>query len=179
MLAAGLLLAGCGGDPSGAPLRSDDELIAVFERERASFDSLATMLEEDRDIEMLSDYANWVQIRGARYVFSRGGDALPPGLSAERWDTYERLLRRVDTGRNIWNHADGVLFQQYVAKFGPEDSRWMRGYWYARVPPRPGSVTNDDLLGEYTYSARAPGSRMLYRPIEGPWYLYSHKGYQD
>ena len=73
----------------------------MFHRERAAFDSLARMLDEDRNIEMLDNYGEHVQFLEPRVVEYHDPGASAHGLSAERWNTYERLLRRVGTRRNV------------------------------------------------------------------------------
>jgi hypothetical protein len=158
------------GDPNDR-LMTDGELISRFERERASFDSLATMLGEDRTIRFMDGYAEHLD-DGSRYVSYHEPGAALPGIPSERWDAYERLLRRIRVGRNVWSTADGILFQQYVQKFGAPETRWMRGYYYARRPLEGARVVGTDLL-------KAPPSEdgARYRRLEGSWYLYSNHGY--
>jgi hypothetical protein len=105
-------------------MMSDDELIALFRNERASFDSLAAMLDQDIALRMSTDYG--------RYGLE--------DLDEPRRAAYVRLFHRIRCGQNIWNEDDGILFQQYVEKFAsdPKDC-WMRGYWRARKPV-PGSL---------------------------------------
>jgi hypothetical protein len=162
VLALAGLACGVASDPNDR-LMTDDELIAVFKQERASFDSLAVMFDDDRAITMLDGYA----VRHADDI----------GVSPERWDTYARLLLRIHVGRNVWSDDDGVLYQQYVNKFGDENGRWMRGYYYARKPlAEPRRIWSGDLLS-------APDMKYPpnthYRHLDGPWYLYSDHGYTD
>ena len=128
---------------------------------------------------MLDNYGKHVQFLEPRVVEYHDPGASAHGLSAERWNTYERLLRRVGTRRNVWNTGDGIVLQQYVAKFGPTDSRWMRGYYYARGPVPSRLTETSDLVADSTWSARGRWERPLYRPIEAEWYLYADKGYSD
>lgn len=171
---AGLLVAVY--DPNER-LMSDDELITLFHNERASFDSLVTMFDEDPWIKGGDSYGYYLgsQSRGMTPAELAG---LPHRIPEERWATYERLLRRVHCGRNVWIDSTHVLLQQYVEKMAPNpDDHWMRGYWYARVPVR-GKVLTTDLVADPTY--RPPPSQTIrYRPLGGGWYIYSDHGYTD
>jgi len=188
-IAAALVLvlgcAACGGLPVGESnddrnddrLMTDDELIARFQSERASFDSLAVMVGEDRDSVAVQLGENgdlcMIDAYGTRHTRSEASTA--------RWETYERLLRRVRVGRNVWCDTSRIAFQQYVHKYGPMESRWMRGYVYARDPLylKDKKIREGDLLADKTYLSEPYGFTTLYRHLDGPWYLFSQRGYTD
>jgi hypothetical protein len=129
----GLAGLACGlGDPNDR-LMTDDELIATFRSERSAFDSLATMLGEDRNIRFLDSYALYLDRGDTANSYQLPG-ASTPGMPGERRDAYERLLRRIRVGRNVWSDSSGILFQRYVCKLGPVEGRWMQGYYFARKP---------------------------------------------
>jgi hypothetical protein len=172
--------AACGDLPLGDPndrLMTDAELMGIFQNERASFDSLAVMIGEERD--SLSVQLN----RSGDICILDDYGGRPPrddAATTARWTAYERLLRRVRVGRNVWADTTRILFQQYVNKFGPEDSRWMRGYYYARQPlPTYNKLREGDLLTDPGYAKPPYESTTLYRHLDGPWYLFSNKGYTD
>jgi hypothetical protein len=168
LLALTLVWASCATPDPHHRLMSDNEMIDLFQRERASFDSLATMLDEDADIGMLDSYARTFQ--------SRGADIHMMQIPEARRAAYERLLRRVYCSRNIWSDDDGILMQQFVQKWQPnERDNWMRGFWYARKPLDKGQVTTENLLGDRDESPN--GSRIRYRHLSGAWYLFTDHGY--
>ena len=184
-IAAALVLvlgcAACAGLPVGDPndrLMTDDELIARFQSERASFDSLAVMVGEDRD-------SLAVQLGADRDICMIDGygahQARSDAASTARRNTYERLLRRVRVGRNVWCDTSRILFQQYVRKSGPKESRWMRGYVYARAPldVKDKEIREGDLLADKTYLDEPYEFTTLYRHLDGSWYLFSDRGYTD
>jgi hypothetical protein len=171
--------AACGALDPNDRLMTDEELTTRFHRERASFDSLATMLDEDRSIRFMDSYAEHLDT-GGPYNAYHEANASVPEVSSERWNTYTRLLRRIAVGRNVWSDSTHVLFQQYVNRFGPVESRWMRGYYYARQPlgPRDRVETGDLLADRPPVDPMGQGS-IVYKHLDGPWYLYSHHGYTD
>jgi hypothetical protein len=184
-LVAALVLAlgcaACAGLPVGDPndrLMTDDELITRFQRERASFDSLAVMVGEDREslAVQLSENRDICMIDGYGARHARVDAA-----STARWNTYERLLRRVRVGRNVWCDTSRILLQQYVHKYGPMESRWMRGYLYARRPLdlKYSRIREGDLLADKIYSHEPYEPTRLYRHLDGAWYLFSERGYSD
>jgi len=184
-IAAALVLvlgcAACAGLPVGDPndrLMTDDELIARFERERASFDRLAVMFGEDRDSLAVQLGAN-----GDICMIDGYGAGRTPSYAAStaRWNTYQRLLRRVRVGRNVWCDTSRILFQQYVRKWGPKESRWMRGYVYVRQPLalKDMEIREGDLLADKTYLNEPYDFTTLYRHLDGSWYLFSERGYTD
>src|SRR4029079_15495342 len=81
---------GCGlvDEPSRA-FMTDDELIALFHDLRASFDSLATMLDQDRFITWADSYGAEL---GAQRRWMKEAELarLPHRVPEERWRTYER-----------------------------------------------------------------------------------------
>ena len=177
--ALGLAGPACGlGDPNDR-LMTDDELLATFRSERAAFDSLATMLGEDGKVRFLDHYALYLDRGDTANSYQLPGVSTP-GVPGERRDTYERLLRRIRVGRNVWSDSSGILFQQYVRKLGPVEARWMRGYYFARRPlPAWAMVRETDLLKDAPYSLPPSAGMAVYRHLDGPWYLYSMRGYTD
>jgi len=158
-------------------LMTDAELIGTFRQERASFDSLAVMLGPERDslAIQLARSGDICILDG--YGARNSGDGSAPTLHQA---TIERLLRRVRVGRNVWADTTRILFQQYVNKFGPEDSRWMRGYYYARQPlPKYARLRQGNLLTDPGYAKPPYETTTLYRHLDGAWYLFSNKGYTD
>jgi hypothetical protein len=97
---------GCGleDEPSRA-FMTDDQLIALFHDQRASFDSLATMLDEDRFITWADSYGSDL---GAQRRWMKEAELarLPHRVPEERWRTYERLFRRC-TATGTWTPGTG------------------------------------------------------------------------
>lgn len=155
-VAAALTLVGvgCWASGQGNGFMSDDAMIANLRAQRASFDSLATMLDTDRKIRAFMANAQYADT-GGTYQVRHAPHAALGGIPGERWDAYARLLTRTGAGRNVDNGVGGILFTQWVEGAFVQ-KRQIHGYYYARRPPHVGAATT-----------------ITYRPIEGSWYLYS------
>jgi hypothetical protein len=63
---------------------------------------------------------------------------------------------------------------------GPREAHWMRGYYYARQPLGAwAQVSAGDLLAVPTPEYEMGQGAILYKHLDGPWYLYSDHGHGD
>jgi hypothetical protein len=143
-------------------LKTDAELIADFNEQRASFDSLAMMLDEDSTVTFMNGYAF--------------GTRLPPEMPEGRKATYERLFHRTGVAYNIWADTAGVMLQTFVHKWDKQENNWLRGYYYARQPMHKKKIIETDLLAVPALPAEYE-SPTVYKHIVGRWYLFSDHGY--
>jgi hypothetical protein len=154
-------------DPNNR-VRTDDQMIAMFGGERASFDSLATMLDRDRWIRDMSEYGELLDM-GQGVVYRHSAHREVPGITDERWNAYERLLRRVRVGNHVWPDSFGIAFEQYAG------GGWRRGYYWGRRPLAiVRQVREGDLLTE-----KSTYGLPLYRHLDGRWYIFSAEGSGD
>jgi hypothetical protein len=173
-LAGGLALAGIGclRPGRGEGFLSDAAMIAKLRTQRASFDSLVTMLDKDRKIRAFMADAEYADT-GGTYQVMHTPHADLGSIPGERWDAYARLLTRTGAGRNVDNGAEGILLTQW-AQGSYSNKAWIRGYYYARrALPRGSEVLVADLSAESTYGRPPWPTRSLDRHVDGRWYLYS------
>ena len=147
------LLIGC----SPSPPPNDDTLLETFRNHRSDFETLANMLIEDTDLQMVA--------RG----YTRPDNVYELGISGQRILDYRELLRKLDL-LSIQRHQEGISLTAYAGGALPDDGIY-KGYVYfpdglpARL--RSSLVDNLDNLGwnpDHTTS--------LYRQIDDNWYLW-------
>jgi hypothetical protein len=174
----GLLLAVAGasggiscapGGPEGsrsAAVLSDQELLATFEEERATYDTLAAMLLEDRHVGMLLAQGLSVQTLpsgpGRPVQSAHHGQPAPDWMPQPRWDRYRALMARAHVNA-VYRRPDQIYFQR----------QWIpaqRGYVYAVEEMSPIYVRNSDLLSDSILAGYQ--GMPLYRPIAPHWYLH-------
>jgi len=180
VIACTLALGGAGRGAMGpdAGFRTDAELIAKFHADRASFDSLTTMLDADEKIRSLLDNAQFAD-SGGPYGSMQRPHAAFGGISGARMDTYNRLLVRTGAGRNVDADTNGILFTQW-AQGSFSQKAWIRGYYYVRTTlPLGSEVITADLSADATYGRPPRPTRSLYRHIEGRWYLFSLRRFPE
>jgi hypothetical protein len=128
---------------------SDGAMIAHFERQRAAFDDIVTMMAED-------------QLSGELAVDAMPGDS--PDRTARR-ERYRTLLQRTGCRSIGRTKAGTVTFDVwYLTSGGSVAGTGWKGYVYAPIAPVPIRSTLDD----------DPGRRFEdnFRHVDGAWYLY-------
>ncbi len=145
------VLAGCYRPPS------ENQLASNFMSHRAAFDQLATMALADKKFYRVS-----------------GGEIAPRGMSEQRYNGYLAIFRElgVEDGMN-WGAAsfpDGlfVIASSCVPIGGKSQSV---GYAYLAAPPD-AVEKRLPIFGCPIQTRRGSGQQILFRPLEGRWYLF-------
>ena len=135
---------------------SDRELLAHFDRHRATFDQLARMTQADKGLERVDD--NWTS-----------PDApLTGSVSASRLAAYRRLLRNAGVPRGFRATADGTEVDFYYWLTGSAiSSDTDKGYAYLTKPP-PHVLSSLDPCHPDDPDEQVTA----YRYIQGHWYLF-------
>jgi hypothetical protein len=145
----------CGEHPT------DDQLIARFKRERASFERLRDMFVADRTLGRVApDFTRPVNF------FSGGPLPSDPPVTSQRLAEYHGLFEHLGLESGVEGYDDKEEIFFHASSMGLAVSGSSKGYAY--LASRPALMTNslDD------YWSPDGTSFTAFRPIEGRWYLY-------
>lgn len=110
---------------------SDQELIDNLHAQRATFEQLVRMIQEDPQLERYDN--DWL------HSWTRPGDLASIGVSAARLAEYERLLARAHIARGFYSFDGGATITFVAYASGLSVSGMSKGYVYTRQP-NPGPV---------------------------------------
>jgi hypothetical protein len=137
------------------PILPDEDLMASFQKHRATFELLQQMIATDSKLHRVDE--DWTDPRNPR-------DA---GVTPSRIAEYRRLLTEVGCRRgfNAFTWHKGIYF--ILAAKGTVVNSQDQGYYYYEDTPSP-VVTNTA-----TYRAKQTAdSYKAFRHIDGHWYVY-------
>jgi hypothetical protein len=153
------VLLGCG-FPGDIDHKSDTEMIENFHKNRADFETLLGMIQEDeRKIgkELFRIDNNWTAPK----------DLGKFGISKERVDKYREIFQQLDIQRGFYAYGEGKSCHFVSSAQGLGVSGSSKGYWWTEEPP--GSLIEGDL-DKYHRETEKPND-FVFRHIEGNWYL--------
>ena len=139
----------------------DEEMIGSFDKHRALFEEMVSMVLEDEGLRRVDD--NWTDPRDP-------GEA---GVSLERIEKYRYMFRECNVSRGISAFHKDEKIQFIVTSRGLATGGSMKGYEYRIVP------LSDQSLVSSIDDHKPPNPRgyVIYKHIEGPWYLvYEYDG---
>jgi hypothetical protein len=133
------------------PILPDEDLIAEFQKHRATFEQLQQMIATDSTLHRVDN--DWTDPS--------------PGVSPERIAQYRQLLQEVGCRRGFCAYPGRPGMYFISAAQGTVASSLTKGYYYFEGTP-PLLVTNTSA-----YSPKnGVDSYEVFRPIEGHWYVY-------
>ena len=145
-----LLLVGCEDKHA-----TDDKLIALFNKHKATFEKLRQMVANDSGLHRVDYY--WTDPK----------DPVTVGLSGARIEEYRNLLKSVGCRRGFmaWPTRPGVYFISSARGTGLGGGS-EKGYCF--LPSAPASVVTNTAVFRFG----APETYRIYRHLEGAWYIY-------
>jgi hypothetical protein len=140
------------------PMLSDEDLIAAFQKHRATFEQLRQMIATDSKLHRVD--VDWTD----------PSDPKDAGVSTTRIIQYRQLLDESGCRRGFEASPaqPGIYF--ISSALGTVASSLTKGYYYSEEPPE--SVVTNTM----TYSPTHPeDSYEVFRHIDGHWYIYFNK----
>ena len=142
-----LCVAGCSPDETHD---KDVDLIAVFRKERPTFDRLLSMIQVDHGLERVDD--NWTLPD-------------PPNISQVRLAEYRKLLKSIGCTRGFENFKGKNEIIFIASASGMATGGSSKGYYYSEVSPSPLVEDLDSYRPGHNRSYAA------FHHLEGNWYL--------
>jgi hypothetical protein len=135
--------------------KSDEGLIATFQKHRETFEKLHQMITADSNLHRVD------------YDWTDPGDPASVGVSPERIEEYRHLLQDVGCRRGFCAYPGrpGIYF--ISAAHGLVVGGGSQGFYYSERTPNP-LVTNTAAY----YPTQQPDSYTVFRHIDGHWYVY-------
>jgi hypothetical protein len=158
-LLLGLLIAALGGiggcDVIGQRHRSDAEMMRTFNEHRAQFEELIQMIQYDAGLRRVDD--SWTD----------PADPTTVGVSPERIALYRSKMNAIGIARGFAAYGGPDSVEFLASAQGLVTGGSMKGYAFARVPPKP-IVVDLDLVAKM---GRGTKISPTYRRIDEQWYL--------
>ncbi|MEK7723474.1 MAG: hypothetical protein AAB336_03930 [Acidobacteriota bacterium] len=152
-------LIGCDGFPDDIPHKSDSSMIENFHNNKAEFEKLLLMIQEDEK-------------KVGDRVFRIDKDWFKPknldelGISDERIGEYRKVFKQLDIRRGFYAYGKGDFYSFMSSAQGLAVSGSSKGYAWSKEPPK--SLTESDLD---EYHSQQNANDYIFRHIEGNWYL--------
>jgi hypothetical protein len=165
-----ITLTGCGWQLSGLP--SDDYLIQNFNQHRQELDKLLDMAHADHEVIRIAPDFTRLE---STWQWPRPLDQL--GFSEERWDEYKQLFKVTGLTNGIESSEEGSIFFSVSATGLGNGHGRDKGYVYLSDKAVKGisSLPSLDDAAIEKFFAQDPrwnGHAMLFRHLNGRWYLY-------
>lgn len=140
---------------------SDEALLSNFHKNKAKFEQLVGMIQEDEGLDSVDPGSTWPL------------NPADVGITQERLDAYRSLFVELDIPGGFSSYYGPTKIRFFASMSGlTYTERRFKGYAYWEE--KPDLVVENDLVRENLEDYRPPtgGSFMVFQHIEGPWYLY-------
>jgi hypothetical protein len=145
-----------------SPWRSDAALKSHFVKQRADFERMAAMANEDVHLTRVAPDFTWLDDSVA---WPREN----VGISKDRWDEYRRLFRNVDASVGFWKNIDPPRIFFPIVSAGLVPAGYTKGVVYSAVPLSPLLKSLDERPPEQYWER---SHVLVYKPIDDHWYIY-------
>jgi len=146
-------------------LPSDEMLRMRFLAHRVDFDRLIVMTNEDSHLTRIAPDFTWLD-----------DDVAWPrrnvGISAQRWDDYRQLFRRVGASEGVIRYTNPELTLVPISSIGSVPSGVEKGLAYSQTSLSPVLKSLDERPPEKLWHGPDRSHVLAYRPIEDHWYVY-------
>lgn len=184
LLPLSFFLVNCGSFGNEAPHIRDEVLLKNFQENKADFDLLAQMAEQDSNMVRIADDFTWTNESA---TYPRPESEL--GISNERWEEYKKIFRKIKLDNGIRNYqsdqgvvydtkaeknisvSSGYQFKQvflYASRQGLVTGGSSKGYAYLKEKPE----IVVDSLNDFQFEKSEERRLVAYKQITENWYLY-------
>lgn len=147
------------------PAPTDETLATNFREHRTAFDSLREMSRADRSVIRIANDFTWLDTDSS---WPRAEGKL--GFSAERWDQYRQLFREGGLEGGILQDNEGGITYFIYRTQGLMTNGSLKGYAYSENDLTPLVNSLDD------YESWPKGKRVIFKKLDGKWYLFWMSG---
>jgi hypothetical protein len=144
------------------PHPSDDSLIQNFQNHEADFELLVRMAKEDSHVVRIASDFTWTDTNAA---WPRPESEL--GFSAERWDEYRRLFKKLELKAGILNYQPDLVLLTASTQ-GLLTGGSGKGYAYSLKEPSPIVESLDNV----SFKGSEKSMNFAYWKLKGNWYLF-------
>lgn len=146
-------------------LQSDKVLRARFLADRADFERLVVMANEDTHLTRIAPDFTWLD-----------DDVAWPrnnvGISEQRWNDYRQFFQRVGASEGIIKYTDPPLILFPISSMGLVPSGVEKGLAYSQAPLDPVLKSLDERPPDKYWKGPDRSHVLAYKQIDNHWYIY-------
>lgn len=146
-------------------LPTDEALRARFLAHRFDFERLVAMTNEDSHLTRIAPDFTWLDDNVA---WPRKNI----GISAQRWNDYRQLFRRVGASEGIMKYTNPSLILFPITSLGSVPGGVEKGLAYSQASLSPVLKSLDERPPEEYWNGPDRTHVLVYKPIESHWYIY-------